>query len=109
MSSYNAVPVTHANEMTHRRLLAEKINQINQGKFNCFIELTLTHDAASTTLNDARISAFSVLSFMPVTAHAASELTTLYVPEATMKTGQAVITHSNSATTDRSYRVGIFG
>lgn len=107
--TYPAIPITYGDEAQHRRIIAEKANQLNQGKFNCFIELTLTHDVGTTTLTDARISAFSVLSFMPTTANAAAEIPTLYVDEATMQTGSAIISHSNAATTDRSFRVGIFG
>lgn len=107
--TYQAVPVTYADEKAHRRVLAEAINRILQGKINCFIEFTSDHDQPSTVIQDARISAYSVLVFMPTTANAATDLANLYVPETSMLSGQATVFHSNAATTDRSYRVGILG
>lgn len=107
--SYPAIPITYPDDTQHRRVIAEKVNQINQAKFNCFIDFTLTHDADSSLLKDARLGAYSFLGFMPMTANAAAELTALYIPQATMVNGQAEVFHSNSATTDRSYRVGILG
>jgi len=113
--TYPAVPVAFADEKTHRRILAEASNRHNQGKFNCFIEVTLVANAATTKINDLRITATSVLLFMPTTAHAATELATLYVPESTIlppigtSSGSAVIHHANNSQTDRTFRVGIFG
>jgi len=112
---FNPVPPTFEDEKTHRLLLAQASNRHNQGKFNCAVDFTLTANASSTTLNDNRITPFSVLVFMPTTANAAAELATLYVPEATMApvtgaaAGSAVVQHANNAQTDRSFRVGIFG
>ena len=40
-------------------------------KVNNGADLTLTHSATSTVMKDARLSAFSVLTFMPKTANAA--------------------------------------
>lgn len=109
--AYNAVPVTQADEKEHRRELATAINRVNQGKFNCALEITLIANVTSTTISDARIGAYSVLVLMPVTADAAAEIGagTIYIPENTMLTGSAVIQHANNSQTDRSFRVGIFG
>lgn len=109
--TFQPVPVSMADEKEHRRQMAVKINSVNQGHFNCTNELTLTASAASTTLIDARISPFSFIGLMPVTAHAAQEISggTLYIPESTMLNGSAVIQHANNSQTDRNFRVGIFG
>lgn len=109
--TFQPVPVTYENEVEHRRQLATKLNQVNQGKFNCTIEVTLKASSTTTTITDVRISPFSVILWMPVTAHAAAEIAAggLYIPESTMLNGSAVIQHANNAQTDRSFRVGIFG
>lgn len=107
--SYPTVQVANHDEKVHRRQLAEAINRHNNSKFNCALEITLRVSQTTTTISDARITAFSVLSFMPTTAHAASALANLYVPETTMKSGQAIINHASSANTDQSFRIGIFG
>ena len=91
-----------------RNALANIINNVLlQGKFNCGLDVTLTENAATTTLTDPRITADSVIVFMPTTSNAAAELGTLYVTG--RKKGEATINHANNAQTDRTYRVGIFG
>lgn len=76
-------------------------------KANCAADLTLTANAASTTMTDARLSAFSVLTFMPTTATAATALAGLYVTN--MNTGSCTVNHANTADTDKIFRVGIHG
>lgn len=109
--TFQPVPVMYGDEVEHRRQIATKLNQVNQAKFNCTIELTLKVSASTTTLFDARISPFSYLGFMPTTSHAAQEISagTLYIPESTMLNGSAIIQHANNAQADRIFRVGIFG
>lgn len=104
---YPAVPVVFGDEKTHRRLIAEAANRHNQGKFNCALAVTLTANVATTTITDIRITANSVLSFMPTTAHAAAELATLYVTNP--QSGSAVLNHANNGNTDRTFNMGIFG
>lgn len=77
------------------------------GKANCVADLTLTAGAASTTMIDARLSAFSALTFMPTTANAATAKPTIYVTD--QKKGQATINHANTADVDKSFRVAIHG
>ena len=93
------------------RRAAEVILGLLQGKTNNVLEVTLAAGAASTTLSDPRIGYYSHLGFMPMTANAAAELGagTLYVAQATMKSGAAVISHANNVQTDRTFRVVITG
>ena len=81
------------------------------GKLQCTVVLTLTANAATTTLTDSRISRQSSFSFDPITANAATEKAagTLYALEANRGTGSVTITHANSAQTDRTYIVKIIG
>lgn len=77
------------------------------GKANCATNLTLDANAATTTFTDARLSAFSVLTFMPTTATAATAHGTIYVTG--MNNGTATINHANTADTDKTFRVAIHG
>jgi hypothetical protein len=87
------------------------VERINRGKVNASIDATLTANAATTTLVDARFASTSVLLFDPLTAHAATELAagTMYVLAANRTNGSATITHANNAQTDRTFRVLIIG
>lgn len=69
--------------------------------------VTLTANAASTTLSDARLRADSPVLLQPTTANAAAELGngTLYVSETGRVNGAVVITHANNALADRTFRV----
>lgn len=95
----------------HRQLLGEAVQGAFLGKTNNVIVATLTANAVSTTITDARITAGSWLGFMPETANAAAELGngTLYVADSGRVNGSATITHANNAQTDRTFRIAIIG
>lgn len=80
-----------------------------QGKMNVVIEVTLTAGAASTTVTDARIGYSSAPIAVPLTANAAAELATLYIPSATILNGSFVIQHANNSQTDRDFRFVVMG
>lgn len=93
----------------HYDILVSFVNRLLIGRLNAFKDITLTANSATTTISDSRIGAMTALMFMPQTANAAAGLSALYVPQATMSKGQAVIQHANNAQTDRAYRVLIIG
>lgn len=103
------VPEMEQDEREHRRKLARKVNDLLQGRINCTLDVTLTANAASTTVTDARISASSFLFWMPRTANAAAEIGngTLYVSART--NGSATLAHANNAQTDRDFTLLIIG
>lgn len=76
-------------------------------KINNMADITLTAGAGSTVMTDARLSAFSVLAFMPLTANAAAVQASIWVD--TQGNGHATIHHTNSGTTDKDFRVLIGG
>ena len=88
-------------------LRVQSIVNMLVGKANCAADLTLTANATTTTMTDARLSAVSVLAFMPTTANAASATSSIYVTA--QKKGQATINHVNNASVDKTYRVAILG
>lgn len=96
---------------TYLRRMWDALQQARKGKLECVTQITLTANAASTTLTDIRLTAQSVLVFDPLTANAAAEKAagTLYVTEANRDTGQWVITHANNAQTDREFMLAIIG
>jgi len=86
--------------------LADVVNLVLGGKLNATIErVSLTPNVAGTAIIDARISPTSVILFMPLTAAAAGELGagTMYVSSQTA--GSAMVTHTNSGSTLRDFRV----
>ncbi len=97
----------HAASERWVRRIVDTVNRSLSGKLNVTLSVTLTANAASTVVKDARISAFSALMLMPLTANAAAEQAagTLYV--SAQQSGQATITHANNAQADRSYRIVI--
>lgn len=79
------------------------------GKLNVCVDVTLTANAASTTVTDARIRESSGLYLMPTTANAAAALGTTYISDSGRTHGSVTITHANNAQTDRTFRVAILG
>lgn len=100
---------TDVNTMLRR--LHDSIFRARQGKLDCITEITLTANAATTTLTDIRLSNQSVVLFDPKTANAAAELAagTLYTLTANRGTGSWVISHANNAQTDRTFQVLVIG
>lgn len=89
---------------------ARMMSQLFEGKLNNIGEVTLTANAASTTVIDTRTSEQSVIVFMPSSANAAAEVGAggFYVSSRTAGTG-FVIAHANNAQTDRTFSYAIFG
>lgn len=83
------------------------VNQILRGKLNNTGSVTLTANAASTTLTDERIGANSVILLCPTTANAAGALATTYFSAFTE--GSCTITHANNAQNDKTFRYTVTG
>lgn len=91
--------------------IADIITAMQRGRGNNVGTVTLTANAATTTLTDARIAADSVVIIVPTTANASAEMGngTLYISESNRVNGSIVITHANNAQADRTYRYAIMG
>jgi len=83
------------------------LNNAMSGKLNVVGELVLMAGAGTTTLTDPLITRASCVSLMPMTANAASALSTLYFDPT--GSGSVVIHHANNAQTDRRFRYAIMG
>lgn len=86
---------------------AGAINRHNSGKMNVTIDVTLTANAASTTVTDARISDTCAIVLSPKTSNAAAAVGTTYI--SSQSSGSAVIGHANNAQTDKTFRLAILG
>ncbi len=78
-----------------QRSVAEIVRGIMDGKTNNTGGITLTQSATSTTLNDRRIGANSVILFMPLNDKAADEMAHGHMYVSSRGQGQATITHGS--------------
>lgn len=104
--SYNQTPLISPNELPGRKQ-NEAIIAALRGKLNNRGAVTLTANAASTTLTDEKIGPDSVILLSPMTANAAAAVGTTYF--STPGTGSATINHANNAQVDRTFRYVILG
>lgn len=91
------------------RELAQVVNSLRDGKVNSTGTVTLTANAASTTLSDVRIGRTTKIMLTPTTANAATALSTTYVTYPNANTEAAVINHANNAQTDRTFTYVLLG
>lgn len=82
------------------------MNETRRGRTNNGGEVTLTANAATTTLSDDLITKNSGIFLQPTTANAAAALATTYFDAPT--TGSVVINHANNAQVDRTFKYGVF-
>ena len=108
-------PAPSFGNLTDVQVWARKKNdsdfRLAQGKTQNVLEVTLTANAASTTITDLRISIQSCLVWDPRTANAAAELGagTLYILDANRGKGTVTVTHANNAQSDRTFFLAIIG
>lgn len=107
-SGFPGVAKMLADEKEHRRQIAQVVNdQLNRGKFNCTISVTLNASATTTTLTDERIGYGSYVDFMPTTANAATAKASIYVTNRIK--GSLTINHASNAAVDQIFTVVILG
>ncbi len=84
-----AIPVSHANEIAHRRLIAQQVNR------NIAIVKTVTLETSSTTTSviDEQMGVDKMVILTPLDANAASE--NIFVTNAN---GSFTLTHSSAGT-----------
>lgn len=94
-------------EARHRREIAAVLANAMQGKLNVVGSLTLTANAATTTLTDSRIGPNSTVLLMPTTANAATALANVYFTALT--DGSCTVNHANNAQVDRAFKYAVIG
>ena len=102
-AGYVPPSVESPDEKDHRRQMAQAIGHLFNGKRNVTKLVTLTANAASTTISDSRIGATTVVTLIPITANGAAALPTTYQTYPNAMAEQAVINHANNALTDKSF------
>ena len=111
--SYPGIPYFLSNPLEFAQKVALVVNGIMQGRTNNYGTVTLTANAATTTvtLAEGRLSANSVILFEPTTLNAAIELYggTMYRSATNVLSKTFTITHSNDASTDRTFNYAIIG
>ena len=91
------------------RQIAQAVSRLAAGQSNAIGSVTLTANAASTTVTDARMGADGLVLFDPLTANAATELAGGAMRVSSRSQGQFVIAHANNAQTDRTFKYLIQG
>ena len=89
-----------------QRQTAEVVRGIMDGKTNNTGEITLNQSSTTTTLNDRRIGANTVILFSPINQKAAQEIASLYV--SSRGQGTATLTHG-SHNFDMKYAYALIG
>lgn len=83
------------------------LNRTVRGKLNTNGQFSLTANATETTVSDILIDSTSVFSLMPMTANAASAVSSLYL--STLGNGYAVWAHASSSASDKVFRYSVIG
>ena len=93
------------------RLVAQVVNGLMNGKDNATGKLTLTANAATTTLSDRRIGRETVVLLTPTTANASAEFGagTIYQTHPNANVEAAVINHANDANADKTFAYSLRG
>ena len=82
---------------------------ILKGQLNVLKSVTLTANAASTTVLDPRIGPNSVAILVPITANAAAALATTYQTHPNTAVGALVLNHANNAQADKTFIAVLMG
>lgn len=104
---YPGVSPFDDDEARHRRAIANVLNNVLSGKLNCTSTLTLTANAAATTLTDNRIGANSTVLLMPTTSNAAGAIGTTYFSG--FAKGSCTVNHANNAQADKTFNYAVIG
>ncbi len=96
---------------TDLKKIVLSLQQLAAGRSNAVGTVTLTANAATTTVTTGNCAVGSTILLMPTTANASAEqgAGTIYIATATILNGSFVITHANNAQTDRIFRYAIVG
>ena len=106
MTEYRRFPKLNEAQIEDRAV-RRILNRTNEGKLNVNGTLTLTANAAATTLSDLIIDSVSQFSLMAMSANAAAALVTTYF--GTPIQGSVVINHANASSSDRIFRYSCIG
>lgn len=92
-------------ELVHRCIDAIKL--LFDGKNNALGTITLTADATTTTVTDARIGGTTRIFLSPTTENAAGEV--ILYPTYPANEGSIVLNHQSDSRTDRTFLYALIG
>lgn len=98
-----------ADDVAHRRSIAQWMREAHQGHLGNVGSFTLGTGTATTSMTDFRVGPNSFIGFTPLTANAAAEVGngTIYI--SARGNESFTITHANTATADRTFVYCILG
>lgn len=88
---------------TNLRKIVQGVRELFQGRSNAVGTLTLTANAASTTVTAINCGQDSKVFLTPTTANAASEVGAGTLRVSSVASGAFTLTHANNAQTDRTF------
>lgn len=94
-------PLNNPNISQQVLILAQTLIEMLKGRDNSVSSFTLAANATTTTVEDNLFNSDMTPNWTPTTANAAGAMTNLYVSART--NGSFTLTHSNTATTDRTF------
>lgn len=87
--------------------IATTVNEMLKGRGNNVGEVTLDANTTTTTISDIRVKQTMTVVLIPRTANAAAALTNVYI--SAVADGSITLTHSNTATVDRTFDYVLHG
>jgi hypothetical protein len=108
VSSYPVPPTDNPDEDRHRRQIVQAIELLMHGKSNNVLDVTLTANAAATTVSDARIGVTTFPSPVAVTANAAA-IDPPYVVDSNRVNGSFILVHANDSNADKTFKLYLLG
>lgn len=87
--------------------LATTVNEMLRGRGNNVGSVTLTASVTTTTISDIRVKQTMTAVLIPRTANAAAAMTNVYI--SAVADGSITLTHSNTATVDRTFDYVLHG
>jgi hypothetical protein len=94
---------------TNLQRTAAAVKQLAQGRSNATGTVTLTANAATTTVSDVNCASTSGVWFTPSTANASAEIGNGTMRLSAVANGSFTITHANNAQVDRTFYYVIQG
>lgn len=83
--------------------IVDILRQLIEGRSNAVGSVTLTANAATSTVTANACGPNSAVFLFPQTANAAAALATTYIAPATVTPRQFIITHANNSQTDKTF------
>ncbi len=91
------------------RRIVDVVRQLIEGRNNAVGTVTLTANAATTTVKAPNCAPGSFPFLFPMTANAAAAVATTFILASNVTTGQFVISHANNAQTDKAFGWVVLG